>query len=321
MKKNLSLQMLLQNQSSPDIVINENFTKIESFIFNCVIDILTVLPSTPENGDMYILSSSHQNSNNIALFLKNKGWTYFIPENGWKFFVKNLQSEYCFLNNSWQKIISGSVNCDWNATSGSSQILNKPILFDGKYESLTGKPQLHSVATSGNYNELTNKPTIPTFIDQYSIGDFKQSMQNANHGKWLLCNGQSVSRTGYSALFSLIGTTFGIGDGTTTFNLPDCRGRINGSSGQGVGLTNRTNGQVVGSENHTLTIDEMPSHSHGQYVSANSIGSGIRRDYTSDGACSRYPQGINTDNAGGGQAHNNMQPTIFIGNTFIYAGI
>ena len=58
------------------------------------------------------------------------------------------------------------------------------------------------------------------------IGDIKASVQTANHGNWLLCDGQAVSRATYSDLFTLIGENFGAGDGSTTFNLPDYRGKF-----------------------------------------------------------------------------------------------
>lgn len=61
---------------------------------------------------------------------------------------------------------------------------------------------------------------------QLGIGDVKQSLRNANHGNWFLCNGQAISRTQYPILFSIIGTNFGAGNGTTTFNLPDYRGKF-----------------------------------------------------------------------------------------------
>lgn len=58
------------------------------------------------------------------------------------------------------------------------------------------------------------------------IGDIKTSVRSANHGNWFLCDGQAVSRTTYATLFSIIGTNFGDGDGSTTFNLPDYRGKF-----------------------------------------------------------------------------------------------
>ncbi|MBQ9732069.1 MAG: tail fiber protein [Alphaproteobacteria bacterium] len=69
--------------------------------------------------------------------------------------------------------------------------------------------------------------TIKNIINSSEkLGDIKASVQTSNHGNWFLCNGQAVSRTTYSELFALIGTKFGAGDGTTTFNLPDYRGKF-----------------------------------------------------------------------------------------------
>lgn len=61
---------------------------------------------------------------------------------------------------------------------------------------------------------------------------------------------------------------------------------------------------------HTLTYDEMPLHSHAQYISANNGNSAVRRDYSGDGNAALYPQGCNTGNAGNDKPHNNIQPSI-----------
>lgn len=76
-----------------------------------------------------------------------------------------------------------------------------------------------SVASSSTqYKSLLN--------NMWVIGDIKTSLRVVNHGSWLLCNGQEVSRTTYADLFALIGTRFGAGNGTTTFNVPDYRGKF-----------------------------------------------------------------------------------------------
>jgi microcystin-dependent protein len=80
---------------------------------------------------------------------------------------------------------------------------------------------------------------------------------------WALCNGAALSRTGYAALFAVLGTVHGDGNGSTTFNVPDLRGRFVVGSGQGAGLTVRPAGTAGGAETHALTAEQMPAHSHG----------------------------------------------------------
>jgi microcystin-dependent protein len=83
-------------------------------------------------------------------------------------------------------------------------------------------------------------------------------------GGFMLCNGNAVLRTTYAQLFSAIGTTWGAGDGSSTFNLPDLRGRVCAGAGTGAGLTARTLGQILGEETHLLTAAEsgLPTHGH-----------------------------------------------------------
>lgn len=95
-------------------------------------------------------------------------------------------------------------------------------------------------------------------------GDYRWTAQTVvTRTGWLECNGQAVDRTVNAALFAAIGTTYGIGDGLTTFNLPDARGRAMVCDGTGAGLTARALGQqTLGEERHKLTLPEF-SHFHG----------------------------------------------------------
>ena len=96
--------------------------------------------------------------------------------------------------------------------------------------------------------------------EPYIAEIFMGGMNFAPRG-YSTCAGQILSIAQNTALFSLLGTTFG-GNGQTTFALPDLRGRVPMGQGQGPGLTDRSLGEQGGAENVTLTINEMPSHNH-----------------------------------------------------------
>lgn len=84
---------------------------------------------------------------------------------------------------------------------------------------------------------------------------------NFNPNGWQLCNGQTIAISQYNALFALLGTTYG-GNGTTTFQLPNLQGRMAIGQGNGAGLTPRVIGESAGTENVSISISNMPSHTH-----------------------------------------------------------
>jgi len=118
-----------------------------------------------------------------------------------------------------------------------------------------------------SWTTASSGSSIPSGSMQMYAGSVTQSASsgvvttNAPSG-WLLCNGDIVSRTTYSALFTAIGTTYGAGDGSTTFALPDMRSRVPVGVGQASGLSNRTLGGTVGEENTTIGSTNLPAHSH-----------------------------------------------------------
>lgn len=94
-----------------------------------------------------------------------------------------------------------------------------------------------------------------------TIAEIRMFAGNFAPRNWAYCAGQLEAISQNQALFSLVGTIYG-GDGRTTFALPDFRGRAPVGTGHGPGLTNRVLGSRYGYEDHTLTVAEMPSHTH-----------------------------------------------------------
>jgi microcystin-dependent protein len=117
----------------------------------------------------------------------------------------------------------------------------------------TTSPDQYSLI-GGNPVSWAEGRFLPGFIQDYA-GD------TAPFG-WYICDGSEKSRTVDAALFAVCGTKFGVGNGTTTFNIPDCRGRGRIAAGTGAGLTARTTGQKGGLESVGLTPGQMPAHTH-----------------------------------------------------------
>jgi|AGTN01.1.fsa_nt_gi Microcystin-dependent protein len=161
---------------------------------------------------------------------------------------------------------------------------------------------------------------------------------------WLLCNGTAVSRTAYAALYAVIGTAYGSGDGGTTFNLPDLKGRVPVGYQAADTAFDRL-GETGGAKTHTLAAAEMPSHTHTQYshnhaqdahrhtvvdgttgvygtarmtTTGYRLGTGagayIKESYDtiSNTVATNQPATAANQYTGGGGAHNNLQPYLVL---------
>lgn len=137
------------------------------------------------------------------------------------------------------------------------------------------------------------------------IGGVIEWYSNTIPENYVELNGQAISRTEYSELFSLLGTSFGNGNGSTTFNVPTKDGRVGLAFSQN-DVDFNTIGKTGGESFHTLTVEEMPSHTH----SIPRTGSVGNAGYKSVYGSANTGDGISTRSSGSGVPHNNMQPYI-----------
>jgi microcystin-dependent protein len=154
-------------------------------------------------------------------------------------------------------------------------------------------------------------------VDAIPVGTVISYTNEVLPSGWLKCDGSELLQTDYPDLFAVVGTKYG--GSTTTFKLPDMRSRTIVGSGQNVNCTNRTIGDTGGSETHSLTVDEIPSHSHrvfnSQSTSALEYSATNKKDILIGDRGGQYEQ-TNTDNTdyiestGGSQPHSIMSPFI-----------
>lgn len=161
------------------------------------------------------------------------------------------------------------------------------------------------------------------------IGEVRMAGFNFAPRGWAFCNGQVLSIAQNTALFSLLGTTYG-GNGQTTFALPNLQGRLPMHTGQGPGLSNRVQGEQGGSANVTLLATEMPAHSHALATAAvpadRATATGNRlaqprdpvyRNAAPDGQLAGAAIGA----SGGSLPHNNLSPYLAVNFIIALQGI
>ena len=174
--------------------------------------------------------------------------------------------------------------------------------------------------------------TNQTYSQEPFIGEVVIFAGNFAPRGWAFCDGQLLPISSNTALFSILGTTYG-GDGRTTFGLPDLRGRAPMSPGNGPGLSPKAWGQKLGTQTETLNVVQLPSHNHSATSTTEiAISTDIGTVDTPDGHfLANHTGSFNEDadngavlggvspfplttinNSGGSQEHNNMQPSIAI---------
>lgn len=208
-------------------------------------------------------------------------------------------------------------------------------------QATTSLAGLASIATNAEALALTNAlkyitpatlASVIATLSQVPVGtsvDFAGSTAPAGY---LMQFGQAVSRTTYAVLFSVVGTTYGVGDGATTFNLPDCRGNVVAGkdnmggtpagrlTGQPGGVTGTVLGALGGVELASLSIAQLPNHTHAFGDSDNAytqnsqlqIGTGGSNPFAPTTNQTGVANSGNIGHTGGANGHNNVQPTIIM---------
>jgi microcystin-dependent protein len=170
------------------------------------------------------------------------------------------------------------------------------------------------------------------------IGEIRMFAGNFAPSGWALCDGQLLAISQNQALFSLLGTIYG-GDGRTTFGLPELRGRAPMHEGTGPGLSPRVIGQKLGAETETLTVNQLPTHSHAIAVGQATGNAADTSDPTGNSLALAdvYHSGVpasvvdmhadslsvtgTTSGTGSSQPHENMAPFLVVNFIIALTGI
>ena len=238
------------------------------------------------------------------------------------------------INSGQMALAQGGTNANLSATGGSGQFLKQSsagaaitvgVLAASDMPSGIDASKIGGGAVSntefGYLDGVTS--AIQTQINTLTtakvpIGAVSPYAGSSAPSGWLLCYGQNVSRTTYSALFSAISTTFGSGDGSTTFTLPDLRGRVaagkdNMGGSSASRLVNMVSGGTLGAsggaERHQLSTGEMPAHTHS--IATYSTGGGGGQVIQGGWAYNNFGTWTSSSTGGDGY-HTNTQPTIVL---------
>tara|TARA_R110002073_G_scaffold233329_2_gene394525 strand:+ start:12452 stop:13036 length:585 start_codon:yes stop_codon:yes gene_type:complete len=153
------------------------------------------------------------------------------------------------------------------------------------------------------------------------IGEIRMFSGNFPPSGWAFCDGQLLPISSNTALFSILGATYG-GDGSTTFALPDMRGRLVIGEGQGGGLSPRLLGQRFGTETNTLNTAQLPEHGHSISPQLN-VNTSLGEESSASGVLASHNNGfaltadaslggITVSSTGNNQPINNLQPFLTV---------
>ena len=270
------------------------------------------------------------------------GTAAITPQNGDSFYATAEGLFYDYTGGSWVSRASGGSFPNASTTvAGKVQTATQSQIDAGTATTGSTGANLEVMPAQINPFNLTNAKTTPAASDLITLSDsaaanalVKMTYANlvpAGSGAitgemrmwgtvtpptgWLICDGSAINRTTYAALFAVIGTTYGTGDGSTTFNIPDFRGRapIGAGTGSATGATAHTLGATPtsgasGEEKHTISSGELPAHTHTISV----VGGASGPQAASGSGAYLAGTASTTGSTGSGTAANIMQPSTCV---------
>jgi microcystin-dependent protein len=273
-------------------------------------DISTTPPSSPALGDLWYNSET--------------GQTFVYYDSYWVENVSGIAGP------------TGATGAGVPTGGASGQVLAKSSStnYDAGWIDIYTPAQTDTAISTAVSNLVDSAPTLLNTLNELSAalnddpnfsttvatalaalvpaGTISQTARATAPTGYLICDGTAISRTTYSTLFDAIGTAYGVGDNSTTFNIPNLKGRV--PVGRDSAQTEfDTLGEVGGAKTHTLTTAEMPSHTHDTkpYNTAGSAAYAASNLFISNGD-NVVGNGGATTATGGGGAHNNLQPYVVL---------
>ncbi len=255
--------------------------------------------------------------------------------------------------------VTGSLSVAGDVYANGNLYVVSDSILSGSLSCLSDVGIAGTLSVSGDVRTQSRFATSVGYVDP-EVGDLKMNVSPMERNGWVLCNGQQLNRNTYSELFGLIGTTFGNGDGVNTFNVPNADGRVLGNVGNGRGNgeatgseTNTLTASNLPAHTHSGTTVAEGNHSHGVTDNGHSHtqttinddfnnSGGAGPSFAADSAGVRTWTNINSSTTGiaiqtngvhahafttdggaglAGTAFNIMQPTLFVGYTFIFSGV
>ena len=270
------------------------------------------------NWDNWVSGTSYSVGDKVQRMENNKRVGYVC---------KTANSDVDFDSSNWDKdVLMNYVEIVGNGQNTNNKSNARAVDWDGN-EYLYGDLYINCDADS------TGGTPVSSFAP--SIGEIKMFSGLTAPDKWLICDGSTISRTTYSDLFDVISTTYGGGDGSTTFAIPNFQGRspLGVGESSATGHTAHTLGLTGGEEKHTLVTGELASHAHtfSKATATTSIKYSAKRGTGSENT--PYNSGSSTtsnwatttlsltlNNSGSNTAHNTLHPYLNV-NFIIYTGV